>query len=274
MITFGFEGAVTSVTDSSGYFQGGIVIGSPFDGTYTFDSSSSDQLSGDTTQGLYSTPDFSLTVQTGPLTLNAIGDDCSVYVVDGTAPGDIYGISGTTFESNGYYVSELILQLKDLSGQALANDHLLLNPPDLQQFDYRQFFLLVKPVGETQFSSIEGVITTITPEPASITLIAVGTLLLVRRRRHIVHTCHFGSLMLLLFCVLTARLYAEPFYGPGKSPPDPVTEIPFEPLSPPGSESVDIVFIIDGSGSISTNSFKLEKAGVKNCFYGPNATLS
>jgi hypothetical protein len=113
----------------------------------------------------------------------------------------------------------------------------------------------------------------IVPEPGAICLFAMGGLLLTRRRSTSWAT--LGLAPLFLFS-LAGELSAAPVYQPGESPASgsgSEYEQQSEPLSPPGSEIVDIVFVLDGSGSITDPSWELEKWGVANCFDGPNAFI-
>ena len=70
-----------------------------------------------------------------------------------------------------------------------------------------------------------------------------------------------------------AALCDEPESNPSYTP---MTLSSYGVGSQPGSEIVDIVFVIDGSGSIDdygSTAFELEKQGIINCFKGDNAFI-
>jgi len=82
------------------------------------------------------------------------------------------------------------------------------------------------------------------------------------------------TVLICLYCIAFSTLSS---YADDEGLPNPLYT-PLAPLnlgldSAPGSELVDIVFVIDGSGSIDENEFLLQKEGIKNCIVGNNAFI-
>lgn len=276
LITFQFSGTVDSVQDPAGYLQGGVVPGSPFSGTYTFDSAATDTYPADPTVGRYvTTTGASLTTLVGTLTLSSPGP-VAVVIGNGNS-GDSYDAYTFPFVSSGLQIPELGIALTETTGGVFVSDELPLLPPDLTRFTTRRFSLQGRPVGATEYFFVTGTTTTLTPEPGSLALFSIGALLSARRRRR--------PLALLglvpLFVAWATPLSAAPYCGTNESTRVPnamhvvASEQRYAPDSPPGGEAVDIVFVIDGSDTIvsASGSFELEKAGIKNCFYGPAAFI-
>lgn len=113
----------------------------------------------------------------------------------------------------------------------------------------------------------------IAPEPCTILLFVIGAVSL--RRRCKPTRVVLGLAPLFLF-IHVGQLSADPIYQAGESPTQSVSSESqqiFGSLSSTGTEVVDIVFVLDGSGSITPASWELEKAGVRNTFFGPQAFI-
>jgi len=271
LLTFSFSGTINTINDPNGFLRGVLETGSAFFGTYSFDSASPDQFPNDPKNGSYATlPPYHVTVGSLVLTSTSAG---YIHVIN-SAGYDAYNAGTTPFSSGGFQISELYIRLSTLSGQALASDQLPLEPPNLEAFSTRLFWLQGRPSGggtQTDFVA-SGTIGSITPEPVSLLLVAAGGLLLTGRRRSL-----RGSAHAVLLLALTAPLSAAPYYGTGEFPRvDDIANVassprPSTPLSQSGTELADIVFVIDGSDSISDASFEMEKAGIQNRLVGANA---
>jgi hypothetical protein len=107
----------------------------------------------------------------------------------------------------------------------------------------------------------------VVPEPPGALLLAISAGLFIRRRKAV----HVVPAMAALLLALTTLVSAVPVYQPGEYPSDGELPVRTESrqetvlLSPPGNESADVVFVLDGSGSIPQSSWDLEKWGVANC---------
>ncbi len=275
MLTFQFDGAVTDVTDPSSHLGGSIVVNSPFLVQISFDSAALDQSPMPST-GTYATwPP--LTTKVGLLSFIS-ANQRTITIRDGDGSNsteyDTYRVDDYAFTSNSFDVLELTISLTDPTGLAFANDQLPLQPPDVSLFTYSSFLLQGRQTGTTSpHFTILGHVESISsvPEPHSLMLLAMGGVLLLRRRRLAVCTPMAPILFIILLIAPVAS--AELYYAPGESPSTTPLSPPPLPLSPPGSELVDIVFVIDGSTSILSSPFQLEISGIRNTFVGNYAFI-
>jgi len=81
------------------------------------------------------------------------------------------------------------------------------------------------------------------------------------------HVCQLAILIGLLAPIAGIEAAEE-----GGANPDytPLGYWPSSPESQPGNEVFDLVFVIDGSNSINSGGFPLQKEGIKNCVVGPD----
>ena len=84
--------------------------------------------------------------------------------------------------SNGVYVENIAWQLDDYSGTALSSDALPVTPPVLANWPDTLAHLNIT-FGYKGSSYIRAEVTSAVPEPATVLLLALGSLLLTRRRR-------------------------------------------------------------------------------------------
>jgi hypothetical protein len=184
--TFAFSGHITRLSGDVGFLGGTIPLGTPFSGSYTFESTTPDAEPADPTVGFYDGALRAFSVQVGPhlLTgsLDPVRNSIAVsHCVEGEDFGDVY-TPGDRMSLLGKAVNTSIF-LADYSATAFTNDALPLTPPSLTLFDERKFQILDAAM-YARFSVV-GQLTSFThvPEPATLALLALGGLALLRRTR-------------------------------------------------------------------------------------------
>lgn len=181
LITFAFEGEVDpgSIDDADG-----LLPPSPtFSGTMTFDSSTPDLIPGDTSKGVYSGTLVSLTFDFGgglSSTTSSFDDD-AISVTDNSF-GDSYVASSEGTDAMGNYAT-FYLSLNDSTESMLSGIALPVTPPDVSAADDTEFYADID--SGSSYVGVGGLVTSLTlvPEPTSIFLLALGGLVIVRRRR-------------------------------------------------------------------------------------------
>src|SRR3954471_20458305 len=183
-IKFAFAGYVTDVSalDPNSPFPQPVEFGTPFSGTYTFDSGSPDLIPGDPQTGTYSSSGgvFGMTLSLAGVDLAYGGVFVSVGN-DYPGPQDQYFASyfenPTPDKPTGV---ELSVRLLDFTGLALSNDGLPLDAPNLAAFQFNTLFFtdsFLEADGVT-IDQVElgGQITSLTtvPEPSSAFLLFTG----------------------------------------------------------------------------------------------------
>lgn len=182
-VTFAFSGIIDRVSDYVDYFDGSIVAGGTYWGTYTFESSMVDD-DPSPMFGIYRlpAPPSSITiVHAGNYTFT--GPTSGVYVENQVK--DSYGMSSQWTEVSGLETFvHVSLQDFDYPGTALNSDALPLLPPTLQDFEYRSFALRAELNDYRQYGFVGSVESlTLVPEPGSAGLLILGVLSCIAKRR-------------------------------------------------------------------------------------------
>jgi len=188
-ITFNFTGTITQVPalDPASPFPDPIDLGTPFSGTYTFDSTASNDIVGDPSSGSYASPLGTFTLDLGGLALSFTG--LSVVTFD-TSFFDFYGVvhseNPTPDSPTGVTIS---ISLPDATGMALSSNALLLVPPSLAAFDVTNSFFFTDTIDGNQVE-VGGALDSLTcgagcsvPEPPVPMLLAIGVVVLALRLR-------------------------------------------------------------------------------------------
>jgi hypothetical protein len=185
-ITFGFTGAITTTNlDPFDPFDGSIVAGTTFDGSYTFDSTSADLAPGGL-QGNYASngPPNAFTVNIGGIIFQTL-NHVAVGVFNGFDGSDGYGAIGC---GEGASCPDLVIDLflRDPTGLLFDSDALPLDAPPFAAFA-TTFFRLTTLVDGRQIE-LRGLLTSLdcregcdpapspvpVPEPSSILLCMTG----------------------------------------------------------------------------------------------------
>jgi hypothetical protein len=178
-ITFTFVGVVDHVDDPYGVVGGNVSVGTPFTGTYTFDSDEPDADPSPTCGRYYydNVPDeFSMTVTVGPFTFVAdeldpynFSTEIDVEDNNGMTPKDSYRVFTRELTSEEIPVSGLQMELATFENlDAITSDALLLSPPNLLLFEATNQFRVYNLVsGESDFI-IAGPLTDLCVGPSSV----------------------------------------------------------------------------------------------------------
>ena len=173
LITFPFSGDFSGPTDFNS-----LNAATTFSGTYTFESLTPDGVPGDPTFGDYAAvTSFSLTI--GAFTFSSSGISFGGITVIDSVPDD-YEVALSVVNVAGDVVDASLL-LSDIDGTVFSSDALPLTPPNLPLFESAVFAATITPSGEFS-SSVQGTITSILPEPATLSLFALVPLAILRRR--------------------------------------------------------------------------------------------
>ncbi len=179
-VTWKFDGNVASAFDPTNILQQTVAAGSPFHALVTFDSESPDQDPAEPRHGSYR-----------ELIAEAAGfvDDLSFLGPAGTTSA--ISIEDSWFNSADSYflvtevrlldtLLELRIFLDDYQGQAFDNDALPMTPPPVSEFERAVFQLY--SLSDEHPIDVWGTLLKVTPEPATMSLLAIGALLCMRRR--------------------------------------------------------------------------------------------
>lgn len=183
LVTWRFSGEITSVIDAEGLVSDLLSVGSRFSGEYTFESNALDALADSPGLGSYPDAVSAISGLIGELTFVGDSDFNASIAIINQPLGlglDGYGLSVTNLSLGipGDSAS-LFLNLGDTTGAAISSDALFETPPDLSLFDSATFVLTTT----SERVAIRGNLTSITPEPTTLSLLALGIVALVRPQR-------------------------------------------------------------------------------------------
>jgi hypothetical protein len=188
LITISIEAEVDSVEDLGNYLEGRINPGDIITGTYTYESTTPDTNPSESIASYYhygSTCGISLTAgglefRTDPSNvyfLVEIANDHPWFDPAINKDGYLLRSYNNLALSNGSVVDHISWQLDDPSGNALSSDLLPTVPPVLADW---QSIVGLRLEAERAYI-IDAHVTSAVPEPATILLLAIGGLVLVRR---------------------------------------------------------------------------------------------
>lgn len=175
-VTFGFSGAVTSVSDSPAILQGAVVRGSPFSGSYTFDPLVPDANPRNPGLGEYPNAVLSLGGRVGDLEFNApAGPSGDILVFNNNLgfPSDRFMIQVFEVVVSGLgFLARLTIGFTDSGGETLSSDALFLEPPDLGLLDGAGF----EVQNSTETVRLVGELTAffVVPDPETSVLVLFG----------------------------------------------------------------------------------------------------
>lgn len=179
LVTWEFTGEITSVKDTSGLLGGAVVVGTPFSGSFTFESTTFDSNAA-LDVGWYANANTDISGFLGGLGFSGPGLGTNAVSVTNGAAGsgpdrlDSFGSVDLIADGLTFWLS-----LIDSSGTAFVNDDLPVAPPDLNSFDSAT----IRFLRQTGDIDLLGEITSLTPDPSTLSLLVFGSLAALRRRR-------------------------------------------------------------------------------------------
>jgi len=179
-VTFQIIGEVTRVSDPQNLLDGGVEVGSALWGIYTFESTTADS-DPDPARGIYANAILSLSGTVGSVGFSGpiVGRDNDI-TIHNASHDDLYSVySGISL---GGVVLNLHVFLGDTEGTALASDRLSTLPPNSELYQDFKGFTIADSLEQSPIV-IEGLVTSIVPEPTAIALLLVGMFLLARHPR-------------------------------------------------------------------------------------------
>jgi|GEM_PF-1077636 len=183
LVTWDFGGEIRDIVDADGILGGAINVGTPFSGSFTFDSTTPDSDPENASLGVYDGAVTAVSGQIGDHTFFESDDFGSEIQVRSTISGEEdhdFGLFASDISFPDFNaVFDLSLFIKDFDGLTIRTDALPLFPPDLASSSPSMTFTL--DPGRTAFV---GELTALVPEPSSLALLAFGSLVLLKRRRY------------------------------------------------------------------------------------------
>ncbi len=186
LIIIGINAEVSHIDDRGLLVEGLLNIGDPITGTYTYDSDTPDGNPSESA-GLYwhyNAP-YGFELTAGPYVFQTDPDHTEFFinVGNGTWDGHVLVSYNNLPLSNGVPVDHISWQLDDYSGMALSSDALPLGPPILEDWEYDWGLRIeLGPKGDTMVTADVTSVWLI-PEPATVLLLGLGALALLRIRR-------------------------------------------------------------------------------------------
>ncbi len=179
LITWEFAGEITSVFDENDLFAGTVFVGSPFSGSFTFESTTPDSSPTNPSSGFYVDAITLVSGRVGGFSFLGPTDSGASFHVSNDNPANGFdGFSvGAPVDLFGE-TSRMSLLFTDITGAIFDRDSLPNLPPALDLLDPARFRLST-PV---ETFDLFGQITLLVPDPGTAALLGVGALALVRRR--------------------------------------------------------------------------------------------
>jgi len=196
LVIIQFNAEVTSVSDYWGILQGEITVGDTIAGTYTYDTSAPNlNPPGNLARYEYHAPPSGVSVHISGFESGSDPDNTNFFV---EIEDDAHLVAGTrdTFslvsENNlpfgsDVFVDDISLDFEDYSGHALSSVALPTHAPAVVDWSLAQVYISGNDLQNNRlFFSITGDLTSavLIPEPATVLLLGMGCMVLLRRHRH------------------------------------------------------------------------------------------
>ena len=186
IITINLTAEIAEVYDISGLLEGNVNVGDTITGSYTYDSSTPDSNPLETIGSYehFNAP-YGVTLSVGGFVFQTDPDNVDFLV---TILNDNNGSDDYTFGSynnlplsNGVGVSFISWALDDYTATALSSDALPTTPPVLE--DWESIAGITITYGPKGSSMIRAHVTSAVPEPGTVFLLGLGSLVLIRKGR-------------------------------------------------------------------------------------------
>lgn len=181
-VTWQFAGEITFVRDPDNLLAGAVTVGSPFSGSYTFESTTPDSETGFSRLGEYDGALTGVSGHVGSLRFVAPMDSDSTIEIQNDFRSSTLDVYFATTRIP--FVNETLdfgILLVDGTGTAFSSDLLPPTPPDLDSFDVADFLLV--DLSEVIVLSMRGELTSLIPEPATLLLLGFGVIVAARKLR-------------------------------------------------------------------------------------------
>ena len=185
LVTIHITAEVKYVDDPGGLLEDKVTVGDAITGSYSYNSDTPDNnpMSSLGAYWHYSST-YGINLSVGGFVFQTDPDNVELLlgIDNGTYGHDTYHIISYNNLplSNGVEVNHILWQLDDYSSAALSSDALPTTPPVLE--DWESNYLLMT-FGYKGGSNIQARVTNVIPEPATLLLLALGSLVLTRRRQ-------------------------------------------------------------------------------------------
>ena len=181
-VTWQFAGEIRFVRDPDNFLAGAVTVGSPFSGSFTFESDTPDSETGISRLGQYDGALTGVNGQVGSLPFTAPMDsDNTIEIQNDFRSSTLDTYLATTRIQFVNETLDFAILLLDGTGTAFTNDLLLLTPPDLDSFDVADFLLV--DLSEDIVLSLRGGLTSLIPDPATLLLLGLGVIVASRKLR-------------------------------------------------------------------------------------------
>ncbi|MHC4084688.1 MAG: PEP-CTERM sorting domain-containing protein [Planctomycetota bacterium] len=187
LIAIDLTAEVIYISDLADLLEGKVHVGDIITGSYSYDSDTPDS-SPSSSLGTYRhyTPPYGINLSVGGFVFQTDPDnvDFILQVSNNNIPSWVDNYVLRSYHnlplSNWVEVDHISWQLNDYSGAALSSDALPIIPPVLGDWENNYLLISLGYLGE---SGIQARVTSAVPEPATVLLLTLGSLLLTRRRR-------------------------------------------------------------------------------------------
>jgi hypothetical protein len=184
LITIEIEAVVDSVEDRGNYLEGRIEAGDVITGSYVYESTTPDSSPLDPVQGNYwhYAPPAGIALTVGGFNFMTDPFNIAFHVAvrnHSLSGDDSYWLTSHNNLPlfNGTQVDDILWSLREPTGSVFSSDVLPIGPPNLDDWDSN-----ILGFGADRLYGVTAHVISAVPEPATILLLALGTILSVRRK--------------------------------------------------------------------------------------------
>ncbi|MCH7871206.1 MAG: PEP-CTERM sorting domain-containing protein [Planctomycetes bacterium] len=179
LVTWEFEGVVTSFLDGNNLLGGSVSVGTPFSGSFTFDTTTPDSQPSNAVLGVYENAVVSLD---GILAGNVFSSlDSLNMVIRNDSPLTVGVLDSLRLSGQAALAGEALyvtLEISDADGAIFSSDSMPLVPPSLEALERADFMLSAQDL----FIGVRGDLTALVPEPGTLGMLVFGAIMIFKRR--------------------------------------------------------------------------------------------